>query len=81
MYRSFIKKHIISLSILLFILGFYLLQQLAPSFLYKKNGHIRQFGIGYKKKTIIPIWLVALVLAILSYVTIRYLSESAKINF
>jgi len=75
------KRHAVSLSILLFVVGFFLLQHANPSFLYKKNGHIRRFGIGYKEKTVLPIWLVALVLAILSYVTIRYISDVSKINF
>jgi len=81
MYRLFMKRHIISLSILLFFVGFYVLQYIGPSFLYNKEGHIRQFGIGYKNKTIIPIWLITLILAILSYVTVRFISDSPKINF
>jgi len=57
------------------------MQHFAPSFLYKKNGHIRHFGIGYKEKTILPIWLIALVLAIFSYLAVRYCLELPKINF
>ena len=81
MYRSFVKQHTVSLSILLFMVTFFLLQQTAPSFLYKKNGHIRKFGIGYKEKTVIPIWLVALCMAIFSYVAVRYCLEIPRINF
>ena len=81
MYSSFAKKHTVSLSILLFIITFILLQHYSPSFLYKKNGHIRKFGIGYKEKTIIPIWLIALIMAILSYVIIRYYSDMSSRNY
>lgn len=81
MYRLFMKRHTISLSILLFIGCFYILQYMAPSFLYNKDGHIRQFGIGYKNKTIIPIWLMTLIMAILSYIIIRFISESPQMNF
>lgn len=81
MYRLFMKRHIISLSILLFMVCFYMLQYMAPSFLYNKEGHIRPFGIGYKNKTIIPIWLMTLIMAILSYIIIRFISESPQINF
>ena len=81
MYRSFVKKYVVSLSILLFVIAFLLLQHAAPSFLYKKNGHIRKFGVGYKEKTILPIWLLALVMSILSYVLICYYSELPRINY
>ena len=81
MYRSFVKKHTVSISILLFVVAFFFLQQTAPSFLYKKNGHIRKFGIGYKERTVIPIWLVALIMAIFSYVAVRYYLEIPHINF
>ena len=81
MYKSFVKKHVVSLSILLFVSAFLVVQHIAPSFLYKKNGHIRRFGIGYKEKTVLPIWLIALIMAILSYIAIRYFSEMSKRNF
>jgi len=81
MYRSFVKRHTVSVSILLFMITFFAMQHFAPSFLYKKNGHIRRFGIGYKEKTILPIWLIALVLAIFSYLAVRYYLELPKINF
>ena len=50
MYRSFVKQHAVSLSILLFMVTFFLLQQTAPSFLYKKNGHIRKFWDRLQRK-------------------------------
>ena len=40
--------------------------------MFKKDGSIRQFGIGYKEKTVLPIWLMAIVIAILSYVFVMY---------
>jgi hypothetical protein len=41
-----------------------------PDFLYNKDGSIREFGVGYKNKTIFPVWLLSIVLGILCYVTI-----------
>ena len=41
MYRSFVKKHVVSLSILLFVSAFLIVQHFAPSFLYKKNGGVK----------------------------------------
>ena len=72
MYRSFIKKNTTSVSILLFIGVFFTIQYFKPKFMFKEDGTIRQFGIGYKEKTILPVWLIAIVLAILSYVFVMY---------
>jgi hypothetical protein len=35
----------------------------------------RRFGIGYKNKTVVPIWLFAIILAILIYVGVIYIFE------
>jgi len=49
-----------------------------PSCLYNKDGSIREFGIGYKNKTILPIWLLSLVLGILSYLVVMYITIYPK---
>jgi hypothetical protein len=38
-----------------------------PSVMYNEYGEIRPFGLGYSHKTVIPIWLFSIVLAILCY--------------
>jgi hypothetical protein len=38
----------------------------------EKNGSFRQFGVGYKNTTILPLWLVSIMLAILSYFVCIY---------
>lgn len=72
MYKQFIKKNIPLVSIILFIIIFTVIQWIKPPFLYNQNGSIREFGIGYKNKTIFPIWLLSLVLGILSYLAVIY---------
>ena len=67
MNRLFIRRNITSVSIIIFVVIFAAIQYLQPAFLYNKDGSIREFGIGKKNKTIIPIWLISLVIAILSY--------------
>tara|TARA_B100001057_G_scaffold349524_1_gene350971 strand:- start:3879 stop:4109 length:231 start_codon:yes stop_codon:yes gene_type:complete len=71
MYRL-LRNHKLSLTILIFIVTYYFIQLLKPDFLYKKNGELRQFGIGYKGKTIFPAWLLSIILAILTYVLVCY---------
>lgn len=72
MYRSYIAKNPTLVSILLFLVIFITIQIGKPSFLYRDDGSIREFGIGYRNKTILPIWLLAIVLGILSYLFVLY---------
>jgi hypothetical protein len=48
------------------------IQIMKPDFLYNKDGSIREFGVGYRNKTILPIWLLSLILGILSYLFVMY---------
>jgi len=65
--KSFVRVNITSISILLFLVIFTLIHHFKPALLYTKDGGFRQFGVGYKQKTVVPIWLVAIFLAILCY--------------
>lgn len=78
MYRTFIRKNHLLVSILVFLAIFIPIQTFKPAFLYNTDGSIRDFGIGYRNKTILPIWLLSIVLGILSYVfVLYYLSRSS----
>ena len=55
-------------SIILFVVLVAIIQYFKPACLYNSNGSFKTFGLGYRNKTIVPIWLVVLILAILSYV-------------
>ena len=70
--RGTIHKHIVTISIVIFLLLFGFINMLKPDFIYNKDNTLRSFGIGYIKKTVIPIWLFAIILAILSYFVILY---------
>lgn len=72
MYRSYIAKNPTLVSVLLFLVIFITIQIGKPGFLYRDDGSIREFGIGYRNKTILPIWLLAIVLGILSYLFVLY---------
>ncbi len=61
------KKKKVSLAIYIFIILFIIIQYIKPDFIYTKSGSIRQFGLGYKNKTILPMWLITIILAIISY--------------
>ena len=70
--RAFIRNNITTTSIIIFILLFALVQHLEPSFLYNKDGTLKQFGLGRKSRTVLPVWLVTMILAIFSYLFVLY---------
>ena len=72
--QFFIKRHITSFSILVFLFAFVITHSFKPRFIYNEDGSLRQFGIGFQRKTVVPAWLVAIVLAILSYLLVLYAS-------
>ena len=72
MYNRFIRENINLSSIVLFIVIFSIIQIIKPTFLYNKDGSLREFGIGYKNKTIFPVWLLSIVLGILCYLSVKY---------
>jgi hypothetical protein len=43
-----------------------------PNFLYNKDGSLREFGVGFSKKTVIPVWILSIFLSLLSYFTLMY---------
>lgn len=72
MMQRFVRVHKLSCSIALFIILMLGIHWVRPAFIYNEKGQFRSFGIGYKKCTVFPIWLVSIVLAILSYLTILW---------
>ena len=70
--KNYIRQHITLIAILLFVFMFGLITMIKPAFLYNKDGSIREFGIGYRNKTILPIWLLSLILGILCYLVVLY---------
>jgi len=67
-----LRQHVVSLSIFIYICIYLLIMYLKPSFLFNKNGSLREFGIGTRNKTIIPIWFLAIFIATLSYFLVMY---------
>ena len=51
---------------------FYVIVELKPSFIFETDGSVKQFGVGHSKKTVIPLWVVAGSLGILSYMMVLY---------
>jgi hypothetical protein len=79
MYKTYIRENITLVSIFLFVIIFGIIQMMKPACFYNRDGSIREFGIGYRNKTILPIWLSSLLLGILCYLAVLYYVNSSKI--
>ncbi len=72
MNRIVLQRNSTTVTIVIFLLFFGLFQYMKPGFLYDRDGSLRNFGLGYRNKTIIPMWLLSIVLAIFSYLLVLY---------
>lgn len=45
---------------------------LKPACFFKRDGSLREFGVGYRERTILPIWLAFILLGIISYLAVLY---------
>ena len=70
--KGFVRYHKLSISILIFLIVFSIIHMMKPTMLYNDDGSFRQFGVGYRHKTVIPIWGVSMVIAIFSYMSVMY---------
>lgn len=68
--KGFVRYHKLNVAIFLFLILFSLVHFMKPAFIYNHEGGFRPFGVGYKHKTVIPIWVVSIVLAILCYLSV-----------
>jgi len=76
MFNQYISREALSIiAVFIFLIFFGIINAFRPSIIYNKDLSFRRFGIGYKNKTVIPIWLMSIVLAILVYVLVTYLFE------
>ena len=80
MNRNFVRRNIISFSIVLFIILYGGIMSLRPSFMYNTDGSLRKFGVGFSKKTVIPAWFLSIMLAILSYFSVLYYLAAPKLT-
>jgi hypothetical protein len=70
--KLYVRQNLPLVSISLFLIIFVIIQSMTPAFLYNNDGSLKEFGVGYKNKTILPVWLLAIVLGILSYCIVRF---------
>lgn len=57
----------IYISIVAFAIFLLLVHWVKPSMIYATDGSLRQFGIGYRQKTVVPLWFIVLLSAAVCY--------------
>jgi hypothetical protein len=75
MFKTFARNNKPFVSIILFLLVFIFIHIMKPAFLYNRDHSLREFGVGYKNTTILPLWLFSIILGILIYVSVMYYSS------
>jgi len=76
---SYIRQNITLVAVILFVIIFGIIQMMKPACFYNSDGSIREFGVGYRNKTILPIWLFSLLLGIVCYLAVLYCINMPKI--
>jgi hypothetical protein len=81
MFNQYISREALSvIAVFIFLILFGIINAFRPSVIYNKDLSFRRFGIGYKNKTVIPIWMLSIVLAILVYFLVTYLFEYRAVD-
>lgn len=79
MNRMYLRKNITYISVIIFLIFFSMIYYFKPQFAFNDDGTIKNFGVGYKSKTVVPLWLVVIFLAIFIYLGLIYYIMNPKI--
>jgi hypothetical protein len=66
------RQYIPVISIIFFVMFYCGIIYIKPSVIFYDDGTLRDFGVGYKNKTIFPLWLMSIFLGIWSYLLVLY---------
>lgn len=73
-----VRNNKASVAIILYIVLFALINMIKPAFMYNPDGTLKSFGVGYRSKTIIPVWLISIFLAIIAYFSVMYYTSTTR---
>ncbi len=79
MLKTYIRENITLFAIILFLVIFGTIQLMKPNCFYNRDGSLRDFGVGYRNKTILPVWLLSIILGILCYLAVLYYISNVKV--
>jgi len=72
MIKKTIKSNILLFTVICYLSLFACIVYLKPKTIFDNDGTPLHFGLGYTKKTITPIWLIVIFIAIISYLFILF---------
>ena len=75
--RRWVRENKIFVAILIYIVLFALVNLIKPASVYNPDGSLKEFGVGFRRKTIIPVWLISIFLAIIAYFSVMYYTSSS----
>ena len=81
MFGYYFQKYKIQSAIVIFMILYVVTIMAQPRFCFDEDGNILQFGLNYKNKTIVPMWLLAVLFGITSYFSIYYYLHMSKVLF
>lgn len=64
---NYFRENNVLATFILFLFMFSLIIIYKPSFAFDKHGQIKEFGLGYTNKTVLPIWVLVIIFSVLSY--------------
>jgi len=70
---KWINRSPVVFALLIYCITFTVIILIKPHFLFLHNGALRKFGIGYQKKTVLPLWLLSIILGIFSFMITLYI--------
>jgi len=79
--RNYIRRNITTVAIVIFIAIYVVIVGIKPGFMYNKDGSLRQFGIGYNTRTVLPIWLIVIIISIVSYFSVLYYLAMPRLDY
>tara|TARA_Y100000287_G_scaffold185518_1_gene188986 strand:+ start:1762 stop:2007 length:246 start_codon:yes stop_codon:yes gene_type:complete len=81
MNRNFIRRNITSVAIIIFIVVYSFIVLSKTPLIFNKDGSLREFGVGYSTRSVLPAWLVAILISIISYFSVLYYISMPRIDF
>ncbi len=80
-FKQQVRNNVTFAAIVLFLIIYIAILVAKPAIFYNTDGSIRDFGVGYKNKTILPIWLLSIILGIISYLIVLYYISYSHVSF
>ena len=73
-----VRHNKVTVAILIYLFLFLLVNVIKPPFIYNPDGSMKVFGVGFRQKTIVPVWLISIIFAIIAYLIVMYYTSNYR---